>query len=151
MGSFGLYKAGGSVYDRGIYLELYNACDRFRRDLKSSRTVISNPRCNICIMGHPNKFYKSIQEERFLKDDGLMQRFLSCSPKPSFLNSEEIREARLSTKPFSLSCVLYLIKHAHENITKYVFTVDAQVEFESNYSDYRKISEKFNQTDVFIR
>ena len=51
LSSFGLYKGGNSNYDRSIILELYNGPDRYRRDLKGSRTVIHTPRYNMCMLG----------------------------------------------------------------------------------------------------
>jgi hypothetical protein len=83
MGSFGRYSnGGGAAYDRAFYLELFNGSKSFRRDLSKSRTVVKNPRLNICLLGHPQTFIKAIRYEQEHKDDGLMQRFLTCCPKP---------------------------------------------------------------------
>ena len=53
--SSGLYKgSNGAGYDRSIILELFNAPKQFKRDLKGERTTITNPRLNICVLGHPD-------------------------------------------------------------------------------------------------
>ena len=51
LSSLGLYK-GNSTYDRSIILELFNAPSKYRRDLKDKKTVISNPRFNLVLLGN---------------------------------------------------------------------------------------------------
>jgi hypothetical protein len=88
MSSFGLYKgSSGAGYDRSIILELYNAPSKFKRDVKSKRISIENPRLNICVLGHPDSYIKVIQDERFVKDDGMIQRFLMCAPEPAYFTA----------------------------------------------------------------
>ena len=52
MSSFGRYSGTSSAgYDRSIYLELSNASEEFRRDLKNARCVIDDPRLSIGLLG----------------------------------------------------------------------------------------------------
>ena len=53
--SFGLYKSGAHAmgYDRSIFLELYNAPNRYYRDLKGERSVLVGPRVNLGLNFHP--------------------------------------------------------------------------------------------------
>ena len=51
LNSLGLYKGGNSSYDRSIILELYNAPSKYRRDIKDKKTLIINPRFNLCLLG----------------------------------------------------------------------------------------------------
>ena len=80
IGSFGRYNGGGANYDRSIYLELANGGSDFRRDLKSERTIIKNPRLNLCINGHPSTFIEAFNAEKsksFIKplEPGISSRF----------------------------------------------------------------------------
>ncbi len=168
LGSFGRYNHGGSSYDRSIYLDLFNGRQEFRRDLANKRTVVKFPRLNICLLGHPVSFFKLMKEEQSL-DDGMMQRFLSCSPKPSFSDSYAIAKSSSVVRPFSLSVLLYAIKTCHNilnpefnpevkigtprkfRVMTYKFDDDAMDEYKTIYSEYRQYSKKMHDHDVFIR
>ena len=94
LSSFWLYKgSNGAGFDRSIILELFNAPKQFKRDLKGERTIIMNPRLTICDLGHPDSYIKCVQDERAVKDDGMMQRFHLCAPQPAYFTPEEIISA----------------------------------------------------------
>jgi hypothetical protein len=166
-GSFGRYSNGGALYERSIYLELFNAKDTFRRDLKNKKTRIANPRLNICLLGHPQFFVKAMREEQSNRDDGLMQRFLSCCPKPIFFSAEDIEQAQLFERKFSFTVLLYTIKVFHiqkvvseavidnnskqKKIIKYLFDKEAKATYNSIFTTYRSVSAFMNDHDVFIR
>jgi hypothetical protein len=155
MASFGRYTGGGSAYDRAIYLELFNGKKVFRRDLKSARSLVKNSRLNICVLGHPHSFIKAIREERGAYEDGLMQRFLSCCPKPHFFSSFEINEARSTRREFSMTVLLYIARLLHERFVliektnekarkkiEYTFEEESQTLFNEVYTEYRRVSEQ---------
>ena len=161
------------MYERSIYLELFNGKNAFKRDLKREKTRIENPRLNICLLGHPQFFIKSMREEQATRDDGLMQRFLFCSPKPIFYEAEDIRLAQSIPREFSFTVLMYIVKIFHEqkmkdsddnglkmsNINadgekikiKYRFTKEADQLYKQYYSQFRRISAEMNECDVFIR
>ncbi len=59
MCSFGLCRGSyGAGYDRSIILELFSAPKQLKRDLKGERTIIMNPRLNICLLRHPDFYIK---------------------------------------------------------------------------------------------
>ncbi len=65
LGSMGRYTGGGGAsYDRSIYLELANASDEFRRDLKSERNCIARPRLNLVLNGHPQSYHETFKAEK---------------------------------------------------------------------------------------
>ncbi len=47
---------GGAAYDRGIFLNLFNAPLIFNRDLKCEKTRLENPTFNMVMCGHPDEF-----------------------------------------------------------------------------------------------
>jgi hypothetical protein len=49
--SLGLYKKNGASFDRSIYNELWNALDRYRKDISGKRISIKNPRLNMSVLG----------------------------------------------------------------------------------------------------
>ena len=166
MGSFGRYNPGGASLDRAIYLELFNGADEFRRDLCNKSSVVTNPRLNISLLGHPSFFIKAMREEQQIRDDGLMQRFLSCCPKPKFDSASEINEARTNQRKFSFSVLLYVVARIHNRLdgyeseepnqekptlNEYSFSKSALTEFDKTYTEYRSISKDMNDVDVFIR
>jgi len=178
-GSFGRYSNGGASYERSIYLELFNGKSTFKRDLKKEKTRIYNPRLNICLLGHPQYFVKAMREEQATRDDGLMQRFLFCSPKPCFYDAHTIQKAQMVPRLVSFTVLLYLIKVQHEQkikqhdnqeddkisinkmkiihednekkTIKYKFDSDAEQAYLQYYSEFREISAEMNEHDVFIR
>ncbi len=150
MSSFGLYKgSNGAGYDRSIILELYNAPRRFKRDLKSSRTIIENPRLNICVLGHPDSYIKVIQDERANKDDGMMQRFLLCAPEPAYFTAKEIKTN--NQNHCSLEKVFFTVYLIHETNINYSLDEKADELFCTLYTQYKKLVEKCNLCDVFLR
>jgi hypothetical protein len=113
LGALGRYNGTGSSYDRGIFLELFNMSRKYNRDLKSGRTRLHEPKLNMCLLGHPHIFVKLLSEERNSHDDGLMQRFLICSPEP--LLDITIEEMAATPKPASsLVNLLYLIEQVNQ-------------------------------------
>ncbi len=166
-GSFGRYSNGGALYERSIYLELFNGKETFRRDLTKKKTRIVNPRLNICLLGHPQFFVKAMREEQSNRDDGLMQRFLSCCPKPNFYSANEIDDAQSSPRKISMTLLMYSVQFFHsqklmsdvviENNTdqkaaiKYFFNQQSKEYYNSIYSEYRNVSALLNNEDVFIR
>ena len=128
MSSFGLYKgSNGAGYDRIIILELFNAPKQFKRDLKVERTTITNPRLNICVLGHPDAYIKCIQDERANKDDGLIQTFHLCVPQPAFFTPEEIMSA--DTNYCAIQKVFYAVYIIHKDHFQYKLSEEAALYF----------------------
>ena len=47
----------------------------------------------IFFKGHPFQFLDTMKSEKSSRDDGLIQRFMICAPKPVFLTAEDINNA----------------------------------------------------------
>jgi hypothetical protein len=164
LGSFGRYTNGGSSYDRGVYLELFNGKDEYIRDLCNKSTHIVNPRLNLCMLGHPSSFFKLMREELGM-DDGLMQRFLSISPSPCFSDSDFIEKAGQNPRPFTLTTLLFNIQLFHnfvdneetvldnrlKKVVTYKMEGESKIFFKQTYSEYREVSKKMHDHDIFIR
>ncbi len=75
--------------------------------------VISNPRLNICLLGHASEFIQYMKEEKSSKDDGLIQRIICSAPIPLFYEFKIVEDARNSIKKFSMSVFLYVIHRNH--------------------------------------
>jgi hypothetical protein len=162
-GSFGRYTTGNGSYDRAFYTEIYNALSVYRRDLKSERTFVNNPRLNIYLMGHPHAFIKCMLDEKSNKVDGLMQRFLSCCPQPMFYKSNFINDAREVSRSISLKVLLYCVKLLHSIVIEndlniiqkeaIIYTFDAETtEFFNSFCDRcKEVCEVMNLRDIFIR
>ncbi len=150
LSSFGLYKgSNGAVYDRSIILELYNAPKQFKRDLKGSRTLIRNPRLNICVLGHPYSYIRCIQEERNFKDDGMMQRFHMCAPEPAYFSANEINQANRNHCSFQK--VFYTLSLLHKKPLNYTLNQDAENYFNTLYTEFKLLVKKCNSFDTFLR
>ena len=148
IGALGRYNNGGHSYDRGVFLQLFNGTT-YNRDLKGSRTRLKNPKLNICLLGHPTSFIRIIREEIENFDDGLLQRFLFCSPDP-LLN--ELDQIRARPQPeFSMTCILYVIYKFNERAQTYIFDSEAIKVYDSIYNKFRKIVKEANKIDSFIR
>ena len=100
MGSLGRYNGGGAKYDRSIYNELYMGDNSFSKTLSKVSYVISNPRLNICLLGHASEFIQYMKEEKSSKDDGLIQRIICSAPIPLFYEFKIVEDARNSIKNF---------------------------------------------------
>ena len=164
LGSFGRYNHGGASYDRSIYLDLFNGRQEFRRDLTNKRTVIKFPRLNICLLGHPVSFFKLMKEEQAM-DDGMMQRFLSSSPMPSFTDGFALGKSCATVRRLTIPVLLYTIKHIHNainsvnkdkktskfRIISYKFDDNSLVLFRQIYTEFRAITKKMHDHVVFIR
>ena len=87
-GQQGRYTNGGAIYDRSIYLDLYNCKRSFKRE-----TELINPRFNLCLLGHSHFFIKAIKDEADNRCDGSLQRFLMCCPQKSIpISLKELNE-----------------------------------------------------------
>ena len=167
------YNAGGASYERSIYLELFNGDSTFKRDLKKEKSRIANPRLNLCLLGHPQFFVKSMREEQATRDDGLMQRFLFSCPKPQFYDPDDIMKAQLVPRKCSFTVLMYVIKVFHEQSIKetknnlvikkclntdgkkkdikYTFNAEAQELYYKIFREFKNIREEMNEYDTFIR
>ena len=59
LNGLGLYKKEkGQMYDRANFNSLFSGDDIFRRDLVNKRISIKSPRLNMCLLGHPTKFFE---------------------------------------------------------------------------------------------
>ncbi|RNA03124.1 hypothetical protein BpHYR1_006468, partial [Brachionus plicatilis] len=97
---------------------------------------------------HPPTFIDLIKNEVNQKDDGLIQRFHLCAPKPSFLNANEIIDAE---KPeCSLDVLFYIIFKLNEIGTEYILSKEATIEFNQIYSDFKSLIQKEYKKDGFI-
>ena len=148
IGALGRYNNGGHSYDRGVFLQIFNGTT-YNRDLKGSRTRLKNPKLNICLLGHPSSFIRLIREEIENFDDGLLQRFLFCTPEPLLNNLDEIR-ARPYPE-FSMTCILYLVYKLNEKKIVYTFKKEAMDVYDQIYNKFRRIVKEANKVDSFIR
>lgn len=150
MKSFGMYKgAGGDELDRSVFNELWSAPTIFRRDIKSLRTMIDYPRLNLCLLGHPHEYVRTIYGERMHRQDGLIQRFLVCAPEPAFLNYDDIMNA--PSHEFSLSCILYLVCKLNQCPITYTLSPEATVVFKEHYTQFKELLRITNNLDIFLR
>lgn len=150
LNGLGLYKKEkGQSYDRAIFNNLYGGDFFFRRDLVNKRITIKDPRLNMCLLGHPNKFFEFAMLERSTKDDGLSHRFLMCAPKPQFLPKETVIAAKRNAH-FSMIVVFYVIqKLVGDGL---VFNLDTEAEdcFDKIYKDSTSFREKFINNENYL-
>lgn len=52
---FGMYKSGGSSYDRSIYNNIYNGEEQLIHETKKYKIRIKQPRLSIFGAGHPHR------------------------------------------------------------------------------------------------
>lgn len=81
----------------------------------------------LCIAGflQPLPFIQHLYPSLMECNDGFIDRFLICSPKPKLLLEEEVERwcDKLSTQPLkSLSTVYQLICHWHKGDSQYIYT-----------------------------
>jgi hypothetical protein len=96
IGNLGRYTGGKGDFDKSLILELFNDRSIYNRDLKSSKKKCTNPKLNMCLLGHPYTFINMIKDERQnVGADGLTQRFLFSSPKQEF----DVSFEKMSTAP----------------------------------------------------
>lgn len=134
-------------YDRTVFLELFNGPDVYIRDLKSCKSRLSNPRLNLTLAGHVETTYKQMSDER--EFDGLLHRFLLCSPCPLFdISSKNMREADAPT--VSLLCILYSISYLCESGKTLQYDPEALNEMDKLIDSYRDVIKHANNIDQFM-
>ena len=162
-GQQGRYTNGGAMYDRSVYLDLYNCKNTFKRDTKNDinnkkRCKIVNPRFNLCLLGHPQYFIKFIKDEADNRCDGLMQRFLISCPEPTFFLYKSIKDAQIVPRKMSLTVLMFAIKIFHRQddetnemiLRKYKFDDKAEKLYEQLHDEYKLISRDLSRPNVFI-
>ena len=83
------------------------------------------------------------------KDDGLIQRFLLCCPKPKFYKAEEIINA---TEPIcSLDLIFFYIKLLNDIPRRYKLSKEADVKFNEYFTKFRLVVQKNHDSDTFLR
>jgi hypothetical protein len=135
-GSLGLYKQGAGVsYERSVYLELHNGDSDYNRGLKSKSNYVEKPRFNLSLLGHPSEFIQMVRKEKTNLDDGMIQRFLLCAPKPVCLKSIEILSC--PDPEFDLSLIFFVIKTMNSKAQILTFEDDeAKLVFHKYYDLY---------------
>ena len=157
----GRYSNGGAAYDRSVYLDLYNCKYNYRRDIKNElnkkRLKISNPRFNLCLLGHPQTFIKSIRDEAENRSDGLMQRFLTSCPEPSYFLFDDTELALSKPRLMSMTVFLYVIKIFHTQILdekpilrKYRLDPEARILYGKLHDEYKMMTKMLSKSNVFI-
>ncbi len=149
MAAFSRYGGGNSLYDRSLYNTIFSAPKFLDRDIKQTRTKLEEPRFHICLLGHPFFFINVLFNERNTYDDGLLQRFLLCSPIAPMILA---RAMRLITgrSILSLHCLFYLIYMIHFGKRRnYTFSADSLDLLDSTFDQLRVWALAANQIDPF--
>lgn len=149
--SFGLYKnsPSGTSYDRSMFLELYNASDRYYRDLKGERSVLINLRINLALNFHLESLIDFSMSERKTHNDGLLQRFLFHAPEPKFPNTQQMRAC--PPLECSMKVILLVLRHLHSAGRCYELTPAAGVLFDEIFNATRALIRKLDYEDPFLR
>lgn len=63
IGNLGRYSGGNQGFDRSLILELVNGPSVYNRDLKSSKKRCTNPKLNMCLLGHPYTFINMMNDK----------------------------------------------------------------------------------------
>jgi hypothetical protein len=149
LGALGRYNNNGASYDRGIFLQLFNAPKVLNRDLKKEKSRIYDAIYNMLMLGHTSAFIKLLREEIYTKADGQLQRLLFCAPYPLFdITSEEMR---LTPQPdVSMVCLLFAIEFICSKEIVFKFETEAVKYFESNLDNFRQMIKKAYNLDNFI-
>jgi hypothetical protein len=59
-GSLGRYSGGGTAFDKSVYNTLWGAPRNIKRDLKTGRSVIIDPRLQLTVCTHPQYIIASL-------------------------------------------------------------------------------------------
>ncbi len=148
LGAFGRYSGGGALYERSIYLELANAGRVFKRDLKTERTRIVNPRLNICVLGHPFSFVEAFHQEKTNRDDGLTHRFFVACPPPTFFKTKDISSTKEPS--CSLLLVFYFIRLRFNSEKTFHLSEEAKEIYNKEYDNFRILVEKTREVSTFL-
>ena len=146
-GSFGRYK-GSPSYERSLYTTLFNAPTMLDRVLSKKSIILTKPRFNLCLLGHPKEYINLIRNDLTKCDDGLMHRFIVNAPKPIFYLAEDIRQANSYHHTLSLTCIFYLIMTIHEQERNYYFKDNIAID--NLYNKYKTFVIKLYNYDSFI-
>ena len=164
IGSFGLYKgggAGGSVYDRSIFLTLYNGEVELQHATKKYKLNLEHPRLSIFAAGHPHKIIEMLEKEKNMTNcDGLISRFIICAPKAVRIELKDLINVPTGSLLIEqLLCGIYLQnKIAASNLTKdkvtelLSFENEAFILLNDQFREYERISSKFELKETcYIR
>lgn len=135
-----------------IYYFKANSGKDFRRDIKTDRTYIANPRLNLCLNGHPFNFIEAFKQERYAKDDGLVHRFFVCCPKPSSFTSKDIMSTEKN--PCSLLLIFYYIKIRNSNdkgFSQMELSPDAETIFNKYFDIFFDLGNQCYQLSTYIK
>ena len=99
--------------------------------------------------GHPSAFIEILKSEKLCKDDGLIQRFMICAPKPVFLKAEQIN--KIKDIDCDLSVMFFVIYLIFKSGLKISLSEEAIELFNLKYTEYRTLVEMFHDEDSFIR
>lgn len=100
------------------------------------------------MLGHPSVFIRMINEEKDNYDDGLMQRFLICCPKPLLCSFDEIKNTPVPKIP--LVKILFVIAELHKAQKEYLLSDKAIDTYGSYYSKFRMFVRKCDTVDGFL-
>ncbi|RNA08529.1 hypothetical protein BpHYR1_031578 [Brachionus plicatilis] len=133
MSSFGLYKGGDGKYDRSVYLELYTGPDGYDRTLTR----------------HMSDYINFVRQEKNSRDDGLIQRFHICAPRPIYFKTEDM--VKIPPEKYCLTVLLYIISKLNEIPIQYILEEKATHYFYKIYDSFKIFAEKFgNNYDLFM-
>lgn len=90
-----------------------------------------------------------VRQERFSRDDGLIQRFHICAPKPVYYKSTEIMS--VPAPDISLTVLLFIVHKLNMTPIKYTLDDGAKIVFYEIFDAYKDYSDKFaSECDMFI-
>lgn len=149
LGSLGRYSSGGSMYDRGVFLNLWNGPNMFNRDCKGVKTRLKNPLFNMIMNAHPQTFTRYLEDEMLFECDGFFMRMLFWAPAPLFdVKSEEMRET--PDPDISAVCLLYAIEVFNEKGLIFEFDKEAYKVYDAYVDIFRRMIKLANNIDGAI-
>jgi len=132
---------GGAAYDRGIFLNLFNAPLIFNRDLKCEKTRLENPTFNMVMCGHPDEFGEFVRKEKSENPDGLSLRVLYNMPRP--LLDVSFRTMKKMTKSkINIVNVLYAIDCINKHQVEFQYDDEADEVFCNYLALYKRLIKK---------
>lgn len=147
IGSFGMYKQTNGSFDKSIILTMYNGVNLFSASYKSVKYNFKKPRLSIFTAGHPEKVIGMLEDEKSVKSDGFISRFLVCCPKPKRLRLTELKEFDNEIDFKKLLVSIYLM---HNESIEYVFDQEGFTLLDDILHEYDTVCEKFEMSNNFF-
>lgn len=150
VGTFGMYKNGGSGFDRSIYLTLYNGEDTFSHQTKTLSITIDKPRLSIFSAAHPGYIRTFLDEDKGYMQDGFISRFLICFPiKHRMTLEEQIAYGEFKNK-INFVKLFLVIHYAHIVPVQYELSPESIKLVSSTFTKFEDVCEYYEKDDNFI-